>query len=324
MAELCYTADMRKRFLGKTGLMVSELGLGTWGLSGDGYAPPTDADPDAVIDRALALGITLFDTADSYANGAMEKRLGERLKDHPDAVLVTKLGTLRERSPAHKSFAPAFIKESFERSRDRIQRSALDVVLLHNPSERSLERGEATNVLRELKESGAIRAWGVSVEGVGAVRAALKQGAEVVELAFNVFHNRMVRELGHEMQDLGVGVLARSVLAHGLLCGQWSLDKEFASTDHRSQRWTSDELKRRIMNLNALRPCVDNGTVATLRAAALRFVLASDVVTTAVLGPRSALQLDQLVREAGREPPYLHPQAVEALYLRLDAMRVWG
>ena len=324
MAELCYTAHMRKRFLGKTGLMVSELGLGTWGLSGGGYAPVLEADQDAVIDRAAALGITLFDTADSYDSGAMEKRLGERLQAHPDAVIVTKLGTNREPALARKAFAPAFIRESFQRSQDRIRREALDVVLLHNPSERSLERGEAAGVLRELKESGAIRAWGVSVEGVGAARAALKQGAEVLEFAFNVFHHRLVRELGHELQELGVAVLARSVLAHGLLCGQWSLDKEFASTDHRSERWTHDDLKRRISQLNALRPCVNGTTVTNLRAAAVRFVLESEVVTSAVLGPRSALQLDQLVRDAGKEPPYLPDRAVEALYLRLDSVRVSG
>src|SRR5450432_645642 len=156
---------MRKRPLGNTGLSVTELGLGTWGLSGDGYSPLPEADQDAVIDRALALGIQLFDTADSYAKGAMEKRLGERLEKHPDAVIVTKVGTDREASPARKQFSATFIRESVARSRERQKREVLDVVLLHNPSERSLERGEASAVLKELKEAGTIRAWGASVEG---------------------------------------------------------------------------------------------------------------------------------------------------------------
>ena len=67
---------MRKRPLGNTGLLVSELGLGTWGLSGDGYGPVAEAEQEGVIERALALGITLFETADSYALGGMEKKLG--------------------------------------------------------------------------------------------------------------------------------------------------------------------------------------------------------------------------------------------------------
>jgi aryl-alcohol dehydrogenase-like predicted oxidoreductase len=309
---------MRKRLLGKTGLSVSELALGTWGLSGDGYAPIPEADQDGVIDRALALGVTLFETADSYAKGGMETRLGERLAKHPEAVIVTKLGTDREAMPERKSFSPAFIRESFQRSRDRLKREVVDVVLLHNPSERSLLRGEATAVLEELKSAGSIRAWGASVEGVELARAALKQGAQVIELAYNAFHKRGLRQLAPQISDQGVGILARSVLAYGLLCGQWPTDKEFALTDHRSDRWTTDDLKRRISQLNAIRPCVNGTTVTSLRAAALRFVLASDVVSSAVLGPRSAMQLDQLLRDAGKEPPYLGDEALEALLIRLD------
>jgi aryl-alcohol dehydrogenase-like predicted oxidoreductase len=309
---------MRKRPLGSTGISVSELGLGTWGLSGDGYAPVPDVEQDAVIDRALALGVTLFETADSYGKGAMEKKLGERLSKDKDSVtvIVTKLGTDRDATPVRKSFAPAFIRESFARSQERLKRDVVDVVLLHNPSERSLERGEATAFLDELKTKGSLRAWGVSVGSASTAREALKQGAQVLELAYNAFHSRTLRELDTEIREKDVAVLARSVLAHGLLCGQWPTNKEFGNGDHRAERWTSDDLKRRISQLNALRPCVA-GNVTSLRAAALRFVLANERVSCAVLGPRGGLQLDQLLRDAGREPPYLSPESLSALDLRL-------
>jgi len=319
--ELCYTAVMRNRPLGSTGISVSELGLGTWGLSGDGYSPLPEADQDGVIERALALGITLFDTADSYGKGAMETRLGQRLAAHPEAVIVTKLGTDREASPPRKSFKPEFIRESFERSRERLKRDVVDVVLLHNPSETTLLRGEAAAVLQELKNAGSIRAWGASVEGVDAARIAIYQGAKVLQVAYNAFHSRTLRELDGEITNHGVAILARSVLAHGLLCGQWPFDKEFAKNDHRSERWTSDDFKRRISQLNAIRPCVNGSTVTSLRAAALRFVLANTVVSCAVLGPRNALQLDQLIREAGKEPPYLAPEALDALQIRLENVK---
>jgi aryl-alcohol dehydrogenase-like predicted oxidoreductase len=307
---------MRKRPLGNTGLSVSELGLGTWGLSGDGYSPVADAEQDSVIERALALGVTLFDTADSYGKGAMEKKLGERLKDKDQAVIVTKLGTDREATPPRKSFTPAFIRESFERSRERLKRDVVDVVLLHNPSEHTLERGEAGGVLAELKTKGSVRAWGVSAGSAACAREALKQGAQVLELAYNAFHSRTLRELDREIAEKGAAILARSVLAHGLLCGQWPTNKEFGSGDHRAERWTTDDLKRRISQLNALRPCVI-GSVTSLRAAAVRYVLANERVSCAVLGPRGSVQLDQLLRDAGREPPYLSPEALSALDLRL-------
>lgn len=313
---------MRKRPLGNTGLTVSELSLGTWGLSGDGYSPLAEAEQDAVIDRALALGVTLFDTADSYGKGAMETRLGQRLEKHPDAIVVTKIGTDREASPARKAFAPQFLKDSFERSRDRLKREVVDVVLLHNPSERTLQREEACAVLQELKEAGAIRAWGASVEGIDAARAAMHRGARVIELAYNVFHHRGLKALAPELMAQNIAVLARSVLSHGLLCGQWHQDKQFASDDHRSERWTSDDLKRRIQQLNAIRPCVNGSTVTSLRSAALRYVLSNEAVSSAVLGPRSAVQLDQLLRDAGKEPPYLTEEALEALEFRLVNVRV--
>jgi aryl-alcohol dehydrogenase-like predicted oxidoreductase len=320
VAELCYTGKMQKRLLGSTGISVSELGLGTWGLSGDGYSPLPEADQDAVIERALALGVTLFDTADSYGKGAMEKRLGERLAAHPEAVIVTKLGTDRAASPARKSFKPAFIRESFERSRERLKRDVIDVVLLHNPSESTLGRGEAAAVLQELKNAGSIRAWGASVEGVDTARIAIYQGVKVLQVAYNAFHSNTLRHLDGEIRNHNVAILARSVLAHGLLCGQWPYDKQFANDDHRSERWTVDDLRRRISQLNAIRPCVNGSTVTSLRSAALRFVLANNVVSCAVLGPRSGVQLDQLIREAGHDP-YLSPEALEALNIRLDNVK---
>jgi aryl-alcohol dehydrogenase-like predicted oxidoreductase len=314
---------MRKRPLGSTGLSVSELGLGTWGLSGDGYAKIAEIDQDGVIDRALALGVTLFETADSYAKGEMEKKLGERLSKDSGAVIVTKLGTDRDASPPRKCFSPEFITQSFERSRERLKREVLDVVLLHNPSERTLERGEATAALDELKAKGALGAWGVSVGSAATARAAMARGAQVLELAHNAFNSRTLHELDAEIHEKGVGILARSVLAHGLLCGQWPTNKEFASGDHRAERWTSDDLKRRISQLNALRPCVSE-SVTSLRAAALRYVLADDTVSCAVLGPRSAQQLDQLLRDAGKEPPYLTRETLSALYARLSNVGIAG
>src|SRR5690606_29931763 len=88
-----YGAAMKTRPLGKTGLVVSELALGTWGLSGDAYGPIAEADRDQVIARARAFGITLFDTADTYGRGEMERALGRLLGEDAGAQFVTKIGT---------------------------------------------------------------------------------------------------------------------------------------------------------------------------------------------------------------------------------------
>ncbi len=305
---------MRRRPLGKTGLEVSELALGTWGLSGDAYGPVPEAEQDGVIDRALAIGITLFETGDSYGKGAMEKRLGERLPGK--ATVVTKVGTDLDTSPPRKRFEPKYVKESVSRSRERLKSGAALVVLLHNPSQATLERGEAAGALGELVSEGVLKAWGVSVSGKEAVRAAVSKDVPVLELAYNAFHSAELKAVAGELKSKGTGVLARSVLAYGLLCGMWPASKEFPSGDHRAERWTQDELRRRVTQLNALRPSV-TGAVTSLRAVALRYVLASELVSSAVLGPRRGAQLDQLVREAGKEPPYLPPESLAALERRL-------
>lgn len=307
---------MRTRPLGKTGLDVSELALGTWGLSGDAYGPVVEREIDRVIDRAVTLGITLFDTADVYGRGDMERRLGERLPE--GAHIVTKIGTDLDASPARKRFDVSYLREAFSRSRDRLRRARVDVVLLHNPSMSALRGGVAIPYLKELKSAGDVTAWGVSAGSTEVASEAMRQGADVVELAYNVFNAQDLHALAEPIASGTTAVLARSVLAHGLLAGFWSPDREFYPGDHRAERWTCDELRRRIRQLDTLRPLV-SGNLHTLRAVALRFVLSTPLVTSAVLGPRSTAQLDQLVRDAGTAPPYLRDTQLADLGERLKA-----
>lgn len=310
---------MRTRPLGVLPIQVTELGLGTWGLSGDGYGPVAETEQDSVIDRALAMGIRLFDTADSYAEGAMETRLGQRLP--LDALVVTKLGTRRDKSLARKDFRATYLREALERSRERLRRNTLDCVLLHNPSSKVFANTEVPEVFEELRTRGVIRAWGASVGNVEIGRAALAAGAQVLEIAYNLFHTRELHELRSEAGQSNAGILVRSVLSHGLLCGLWPPNKEFPDWDHRRERWSSDQLKRRIVQLNAVRTLLSDQT-PTLRSIALRFALADESVSCAMIGPRNARQLDQLVREAGKAPPYIEADRLESLRERLLAVGV--
>ncbi len=312
---------MRKRPLGQTGLSVSELGLGTWGISGDAYGEVSDAEADRVIDRAVQIGITLFDTADVYGSaqsqiGAMERKLGRRLPKGSSHV-VTKIGTCVEGYP-EKKFDAQYLFNAFERSEERLRRTPVDVVLLHNPSASTLRKDEATGKMIEIVEQGRATAWGVSAGNLEIARLAIDKGAQVIELAFNAFHAKDARALANTLRERGVGLLARSVLQHGLLAGQWSPQREFWPGDHRAERWNPPEMERRIAQLAALRTAF-GGPVQTVRSVALRFVLEHDCVSSAILGPRSVGQLDQLVRESGRQPPYLQRGVMQALETRLMA-----
>jgi aryl-alcohol dehydrogenase-like predicted oxidoreductase len=284
------------------GRVVSELSLGTWGLSGDGYGAVSEAVQDEVITRARAYGVTLYETADVYARGGMEERLGRLLGADPEVCFVTKLGTDLGSVPARKRFDPEYLRESCRESSRRLQRERLDVVLLHNPCSQTLEQSLACDTLIELKAEGKIGSWGVSAGSLVVAQAALARGAEVLELAYNIFSNVDLESL--DLAGRQVAVLARSVLSYGLLCGQWADNKVFAHTDHRSERWTTEQLRSRLRQLSVVSGML-GGEVLTLRAAALRFVLHNPVVSSAVIGPRNRIQLDQLVREAGQGPVYL-------------------
>jgi aryl-alcohol dehydrogenase-like predicted oxidoreductase len=119
----------------------------------------------------------------------------------------------------------------------------------------------------------------------------------------------------------GAGVLARSTLAYGLLAGQWARGKAFPEGDHRAERWTLPEVERRIEQLASVRFLV-HGDVPTMRAAAVRFVLANNIVSCAVLGPRNVEQLEDIVREVGMGPIYLSDEDLMRIPRVLQAVGI--
>ncbi len=300
------------------GADVTELSLGTWGLSGEGYGPVSPAEADAVIDRAIELGISLYETCDAYGRGDMESRLGRRLAaSGRESVVATRVGTSRpEDEQPHKRFEPDYLRQAVEGSAERLGRPRIDIVLLHNPSASTVERGDATGTLRQLQEEGTIGAWGVSAGSREVAVAAVESGANVLSVPYNLFYSYVLNVVAAEVAMRGVAVLAHSVLAYGLLAAHWGPNRVFDEGDHRRDRWSPGTLRKRVEQLEVVRNLV-GGDVVTPRSAALRFVLSNSLVTSAVLGPKSTAQLDQLVREAGTGPPYLPDQALADLPAQL-------
>ena len=279
------------------------MSLGTFGLSGDAYGAVEPATQEAVIRRALDVGITLFDTCDAYGAGHMEALLGKVLKG-TSAVIVTRGGLDRSTDPARKRFDRSFLRDRILASCKRLERDALPVYLLHNPSPDALAIGECVHALQDFKDEGIIQHWGVSAGDDIVAKMALDAGAEVLSMTYNLMHGRYVHRVAGDLMVSRAGLLAHSPLAYGLLAGLWAKDKEFAEGDTRRNRWTRLELETRVDHLNAVRFLV-RGDVHTMRAAATRFVLANHMVSSLVLGPKTVEQLEQLVRETGGGPRYL-------------------
>jgi len=311
---------MQKRALGKTGLLVGELSLGTWGLSGEGYGPAQVPDADAkVVLRALSMGFDLFETSAAYGDGLMEERLGQMLAGR-DATVVTRWGTDSSRNPRRRDFSADFIRHQAEASLERLRRSQIPprvIALLDSPIEATVKNDEALEVLRELKKSGDIAAYGVSAGSTEVGRAALEVGIDVLSLPYNIFCVSPYRALSSTIDEKGVGLLTHSVLSYGLLSGRWSPSRQFLSTDHRHRRWPDGALRARINHLNFVRPLV-SGNIEGIRSAAVLFALHESRISSVVLGPRGVAQLDQLMRDTRAEPPYFSEAKLSALEARLS------
>jgi aryl-alcohol dehydrogenase-like predicted oxidoreductase len=312
---------MRQRPLGKTGLTISEHCLGTFGLSGDGYGAVPEDDARAVIATALEMGINCIETADAYGGGRLEQLVGEMVLGKPEIVVVTKGGIDRSTEPGRRRFDVPYLEQAIGRSLLRLKKDALDLYLLHHPSEELFLRGEIGGEMKALVDKGLIRHWGVAAGNHDVASLAVAQGAEVVELPYNLLHPIDVNRIGGDAIVSRIGVLARSTLAYGLLAGHWPRDKEFPEGDHRSGRWTRNDLAMRLDQLDLVRFLV-RGDVETLRGAAIRFVLANHVVSGAVLGPRTVEQLTQLVRETGVGPRYLSDDSIREVYRALEKVGI--
>jgi len=212
---------MERRPLGRTGLEVSLLGLGTVKLGRatgvkypHAFSIPDDDQARRLLDTASQLGINLLDTAPAY--GSSEARLGELLRGRRERwVLCTKVGEEFADGRSQFDFSAAHTRASVLRSLQRLGTEVLDVVLIHSDGD-DLARldGPAFATLQEMKEQGLIRAVGISHKTVAGAERALELGCDVIMATLNPQHTGeldVIAEAGRR----GCGVLIKKALASG-------------------------------------------------------------------------------------------------------------
>lgn len=284
---------MDYRDLGRTGLRVSAIGFGAWGIggfvSGASYGATDDAVSRAALARAFDRGIVFFDTAPAYGDGHSEALIGEFVAglsaaDADRVVIATKAGQARFVDPV--DFSPAAIRASVESSLRRLRRKAIDLLQLHNPTPDLLAaRPEILGCLEDLKREGGLRAWGVSTKAPAeALRCVREFGAPVVQANYNLIDHR-AEDCGlfDEARARGAGMIARTPLAFGFLTGTVSPDAVFPEGDHRRQ-WPRERLESWS---KAARDFV--GDIAaregqSLAQIALRFCVSRPEISTAIPG----------------------------------------
>ncbi|TDO97953.1 aldo/keto reductase [Marinomonas balearica] len=224
---------MYQRTLGKSGLLVSEIGLGCWQLGND-FGAIEDGVANDILTTAYQQGITFFDTADVYGVGLSEERIGKwRRAFDTVPVIATKVGRNSNLYP--NGYSKASIKESLADSAKRLGVEALDLAQLHCVPRDVLFDGDIIAWMEDLQKEGLIKHFGASVEMLDEALFCCESSALTsLQILFNVFRQDATTELFPIAAQNDVGIIVRLPLASGLLSGNMTKARTFEQGDHRN------------------------------------------------------------------------------------------
>ena len=294
---------MQYRQLGKSGVEVSEIGFGAWGIGG-GWGERDDQAALAALERALELGLTFIDTALGYGEGHSEQLVGQAVQaSGKEVVVATKVPPKNRIWPAQKgstlseTFPKDYVLECTDKSLENLGVERVDVLQFHVWDDAWAEQDEWRETVQELKSSGRVRAFGLSIndhEPDNAL-AALETGlVDSVQVIYNIFDQSPQERLLPACERLGVGVIARVALDEGGLTGATTPEREFEEGDWRASYFKGDRKRQVYERTQALGFLTEDGS--SLAEAALRFVLSHPAVSTVIPGMRSPGRVEQNVQ----------------------------
>jgi aryl-alcohol dehydrogenase-like predicted oxidoreductase len=295
---------MRYVQFGTTDIEVSQLGFGAWTVGTTWWGIKDKQVGLDLIRRAYDLGVTFFDTADTYGDGFGEEIVAEALHDVRDKiVLATKGGynwyehkERRGQQERPQDWRPEFIRFSVEQSLKRLRTDYIDFWQAHNTKMDAIDNDALWETLERLKEEGKLRAYGVALgpkigwrdEGVRAMRTRKIDGLHMI---YNLLEQEPGRELSRVAQEEGVALLVRVPHSSGMLEGKYSADTKFEKHDHRQHRpkeWLTTGLQK-IERLAFL----TEGRDMTIGQAALKFVWQTPMCAVALPNIYNVEQLEE-------------------------------
>lgn len=306
-----HTTSLRTTELGETGLEITRVGLGAWAIGGGGWqfgwGPQEDDESLAAIERALELGVNWIDTAPVYGFGRSEKVVGRALAGLSQRPFVfTKCSRLE--APTERRVQACLKRDSIMRevheSLERLGIDAIDLYQIHWPDpEPDIEEGFAA--LAELKGQGIVRHIGVSNFNVEQLeRIAQIAPVETLQPPYSLINRDIESEILPYAEEHGVGVIAYSPMASGLLTGKMTRERiaDLPEDDFRKRdaRFRDPQLERNlelVERLKALAARYDT----TPGAVAVAWTLRHPAVDGAIVGFRRPDQVDGIVSAANLE-----------------------
>ncbi len=228
---------MQKRYLGKSGLAVSALGMGCMSLS-YGYGPAINAEQGIELIRsAVAQGVTLFDTAEVYGPYLNEELVGTALKPYRHQVVIaTKFGiSINENNQQILNSRPEHIRQAVDGSLRRLQTDVIDLLYQHRVDPQ-VPIEDVAGTVKELINAGKVRYFGLSEAGADTIRRAhAVQPLAAVQSEYSMWWREPEEKILPLLQELGIGLVAFSPLGKGFLTGSIDANTTFAENDFRRQ-----------------------------------------------------------------------------------------
>ncbi len=241
---------MHTRRIGREGPEVGPIGLGCMGMSAF-YGPRDEAESLATLDRALELGVTLFDTADAYGPHTNEQLLGKWLRGKRDrVVLATKFGIVGSPEPSKRRIdgSPAYVARACDASLQRLGIDTIDIYYLHRVDPNTPIE-DTVGAMARLVEAGKVRYLGLSETSVETLRRACKiHPITALQTEYSLWSRDPEDGLLAACRDLGVGFVAYSPLGRGFLTGDITSPSDLAEDDWRrhNPRFQGDNFTKNL------------------------------------------------------------------------------
>jgi myo-inositol catabolism protein IolS len=282
------------RALGKTGLNVSVIGVGTWQYGGEWGKDFTQLEVNNILAAAADVGMNLIDTAECYGDHLSERLIGGAIAGRRDKwILATKFGhefhTFMKRSDRRSA---ADVQKQLEASLKALGTDYIDLYQYHSVRDSEFDDQELRNLLEKQLKSGKVRHIGNSISsGLDPTHQVSRSGWANVE-AVQLVYNRLERDAEKafpQCRELGLGVMARVPMASGLLSGKYKPGTSFTGSDVRATR-QKERLDEQLKEVETIaRDEVPPGV--NMAQWALAWCLKDPVVTCVIPGCKSVEQV---------------------------------
>jgi aryl-alcohol dehydrogenase-like predicted oxidoreductase len=293
--------------MGKRGPTVSTIGFGAWAIGGMNWGKTDDSVSIKALKEAIDQGVMLVDTADIYGHGHSEKLIAEVTREcgKGNISIATKAGNDfyhatpeddHGMGPIIQTYTKEYIIFAAEQSLKRLKQETLDILQLHSPDQKNLEKDEPWEALEQLKKQGKILHAGWSVQSFQETAHAHILDVhydilDAIQVRYNLLERKAEEMLLPKAIQYGIGVIVRIPLLFGLLTGKFDRATRFREDDHRRMNLSPEKLNRYLVELERISPLFERYPDQTKAQVSLRFCITNPACHVAIPGAKNPAQV---------------------------------